>query len=152
MMTHTYDHEPKSMTEKPKIKKNYMITIVQEAVQLSAGPNMSFINSLGNLIREEQIFNMDEIGLFQKRFSDWTYIKKQKTKPGFKALKDDLNLFRQKRVNKLSHMDMQYTGCIWYINQSDLRPIRQNLILWMTICMNLSNLSTMGRIWYKVNI
>ena len=57
-----------------------------------------FVESLGELIADEgylaeQIFNVDEMGLYWKWMLERTYIQKEaKSMPGFKAFKDRLIL------------------------------------------------------------
>ena len=69
-----------------------------EAASSDNAGAQKFVDRLDEIITDEgylpeQIFNVDETGLYWKRMPDRTYIHKEaKTMPGFKAYKDRLTL------------------------------------------------------------
>nr|XP_033800018.1 tigger transposable element-derived protein 1-like [Geotrypetes seraphini] len=81
------------------------VWVTGEAASADEEGAKKFVDSLEEIIKvegylAEQIFNMDETGLYWKQMPGCTYIHKEaKTMPGFKALKDRLTLLLGGNIN-----------------------------------------------------
>lgn len=121
------------------------VKVVGEAASADEEAVRTFPATLASLIADEnysleQVFNVDETGLFWKRMPDRTYIsREEKTASGFKATKDRLTLLLGSnaagncRIKPLLVYHSENPRALKRVNKSSLPVIwKSNRKAWVT--------------------